>query len=208
MIEAYPNIRPGIIHVGVSGASIAFWTNWKSTDKYYNITQKKLAWYNGRNTFPDYKTRAQGYIFDVHIQEITLALKKLPKVSQHVNVICWDQGESDPELDYLQASLLQVINRYQMTLKSLGYYNEKYFGFVAVSTTGQLYLDTNIKVNDVLETLNRDSLPFTKYVIATDLPVAIQAGTTNTLDMYHFNSASQRAIGTRCFQAYRSSFFL
>jgi hypothetical protein len=200
LVEAYPNIRPGIIHVGVSGASIAFWTNWKPTDKYYALTQTKLNWYNGHNTFPDYKTRNQGYIFDVHMSQIKLALQKLPIINQYVNVVCWDQGESDPELDYLKESLKQVIDRYQSAL------NNKYLGFIAVSTTGMLYLNTNIKVNDVLEQLNEDSYPNTKFVIATDLPVAIQAGTTNTPDIYHFNSVSQRIIGTRCFQAYRSIF--
>lgn len=206
LIEAYPNIRPGIINVGVSAASIAFWTNWKPTDPEYALTMKKIKWYEGKNTFPFSNVPPQGYIFDVHITQITNALKKLPLISQKVNVLLWDQGESDPELDYLQPSLYQVINRYINTLNNLGYYNSSLFGFIAVSTTGLLYLDYNIKTNDVLQILNEDSNPYTKYIPATDLPVAILAGSTNTLDPYHFNSESQRIIGTRAFQAYRSVF--
>ena len=80
------------------------------------IKYNKLLWYNGRNTFPDYKTRSQGYIFDVHIQEITLALNYLPNTNKTINVICWHQGESDPQLDYYKESLYQVYNRYKNKL--------------------------------------------------------------------------------------------
>lgn len=206
LIETYPNIRPGIINVGTSGATIAFWTNWRPEDKDYALSKSKLQWYNGKNTFPDYKTRNQGYIFDVHIQQIKFALNYLPITNKIVNVICYDQGESDPQLDYFTNSLSQVINRYKYTLGILGYYDPKMFGFIAVSTTGMLYFNTDIKVNDVLVKLNIDSDPLTRYVDATDLPVAIQAGTTSTPDMYHFNSESQRIIGERLFDEYNLIF--
>ena len=206
LVETYPNIRPGIINVGVSGATIAFWTNWKPTDEYYQLSQNKLNWYNGHNTFPDFKTRPQGYIFDVHIEQIKLALNYLPSTNKTVNVICYDQGESDPQLDYFSASLLQVINRYKYTLGSLGYYNISMFGFIAVSTTGMLYFNTDIKVNDILKKLNIDSDPLTRYVNATDLPVSILPGTTSTPDIYHFNTYSQRVIGERCFNEYNIIF--
>jgi hypothetical protein len=206
LIEAYPNIRPGIINVGVSGASIAFWTNWQSTDIEYDLTMKKIKWYQGKDTFPFINVPPQGYIFNVHIEQINSALKKIPPICQNINILLWDQGESDSELDYLKSSLYHVINRYISTLTNLGYYNNKLFGFISVSTTGLLYLNNNIKVNDVLQILNEDSNPYTKFISATDLPVAILAGTTNTIDPYHFNSEAQRIIGTRAFHAYRSMF--
>ena len=205
LIEAYPNIRPGIINVGVSSATIAFWTNWKPSDSEYELTMNKIKWYQGKDTFPFPDVPPQGYIFDVHIAQINLALQQIPSKCRIVNILLWDQGESDPELSYLQASLYQVINRYISSLKKLGYYNPSLFGFISVSTTGLLYLNGN-KVNNVLQILNEDSNPYTKFVPATDLPVAILAGTTNTPDIYHFNSASQRIIGTRAFRAYRSIF--
>ena len=208
LIEAYPNIRPGIINVGVSGASIAFWTKWKQGDKYYNQSQAKIIdFHNGyKDMFPVPIVSYQGYIFDVHIIQIDNALKQLPVIARKVNILLWDQGESDPELDYLKASLYEVINNYKSTLGNLGYYDSTTFGFIAVSTTGLLYLNNNIKVNDVLQILNEDSDPTTKYVVATDLPLAIMNGTSNILDVYHFNSESQRIIGTCAFKAYRSIF--
>jgi hypothetical protein len=202
LIETYPTIRPGIINVGVSGATIAFWTNWKETYQYYALSQTKLLWYNGRNTFPDYKTRSQGYIFDVHIEEIKFALNYLPNTNKIVNVICWDQGESDPQLDYYKASLYQVYNRYKNTLQNLGFYNPIMFGFIGISTTGMLY-NNGIKVNDVLKQLNTDDDPLTRYVDASDLSVATVA---NQPDMYHFSTISQRTIGTRCFEQYTQIF--
>lgn len=208
LIEAYPNIRPGIINVGVSGASIAFWTKWKSGDKYYDLSQKKIIDFHigFKNMFPPPIVSYQGYIFDVHIMQIDNALKSLPKITRKVNILLWDQGESDPELDYLKASLYEVIDNYINYLSKLQYYDSKIFGFISVSTTGLLYLNTNIKVNDVLQILNEDSNPFTKYVSATDLPLAILDTKKNIYDIYHFNSESQRTIGTRAFQAYRSIF--
>jgi hypothetical protein len=202
LIEAYPNIRPGIINIGVSGATIGFWTNWLPTDKYYNFTINRLSWYEGKNTFPDYKTRPQGYIFDVHIYHIKLALENLPQKNRKVNVICWDQGETDPELDFFKSSLDQVIKRYINTLNNLGYYQPSMFGFLAVSTTGMLYQNSN-KVNDVLVQLSKDGIPFTKYIDASDLPVSTQNG---FVDMYHFNSQAQRIIGTEFFRQYRNIF--
>lgn len=206
LIEIYPNIRPGIINVGVSGVSIAFWTNWQPNDKYYTLTQNKLNFFNGRNTFPDNKSRPQGYIFDLHITEITLALNYLPSTNKIVNVICWDQGETDSELDYYSVSLPQVINRYKDTLKSLGFYNPSMFGFIAISTDGLLYTYVINRVNDILKTLNTDSDPHTRYVDATDLQVSILPGTTSSPDIYHYNSESQRIIGERCFYQYNIIF--
>ena len=75
-------------------------------------------------------------------------------------------------------------------------------GFIAISTTGMLYDNSNIKVNDILKKLNTNNDRYTRYVDATDLPVAILTGTTSTLNMYHFNSYSQRIIGQRCFEQY------
>ena len=206
LIEAYPNIRPGIINVGTSAASICFWTNWGKTDKFYPLVESKRAWYQGKNTFPFPNVPPQGYLFDVHITQINLALKNLPSVSQKVNILLWDQGESDPEQDFLKESLYQVIGRYKSKLSELGYYDSTKFGFISVSTTGLLYMTTNIKVNDILKILNEDSNPYTKFISATDLPVATLEGTTNTYDPYHFNSEAQRTIGTRAFQIYRSMF--
>jgi hypothetical protein len=167
---------------------------------------KKIAWYQGKNTFPLPNVPHQGYIFDVHILQIDLALQKLPSIAKTVNILLWDQGESDTEPTYLMPSLYHVINRYITSLKNLGYYNSSLFGFISVSTTGLFYLDNSTKVNDVLSTLNQDSNQYTKFVSATDLPVSILPGTTDTLDIYHFNSESQRIIGTRAFHAYRSMF--
>ena len=206
LIEGYPNIRPGIINVGVSGASIVYWTNWQPSDKYYSLTMKTIENYKQSNIFP-FTTAGQGYIFNVHIEQIKLALSYLPKQNQIVNVLVWDQGEADTELDFYKESLYQVINLYKTTLNNLSFYDANLFGFISVSTTGILYMDTIHKANDVLQFLNKDSVPSTKYVDCSDLQVSHING-TNILDKFHFNSESQRIIGTRLFQTYRNMFSL
>jgi hypothetical protein len=202
LIEAYPNIRPGIINIGVSGASIGFWTNWSPSDKYYNFTINRINWYEGKDTFPDYKTKPQGYIFDIHIENIKLALDNLPINNRKINVLCWDQGETDSELDFYKCSLHKVIDRYVNTLNNLGYYNPSMFGFLAISTTGMLFNHNN-KINNVLKELNNDGKHYTKYIDASDLPVSTLKG---YVDIYHFDSESQRIIGTRCFEQYKTIF--
>jgi hypothetical protein len=198
LIEAYPNIRPGIINIGVSGASIGFWTNWKENDEYYKYTNYKVSFYN---IFQDGLKKPQGYIFDIHINNIKKALEILPYINQIVNIIIWHQGEADTEVDFYKKSLKNVIDRYINTLNNLGYYHSSMFGFLAISTTGLLYQKYN-KVNDILKNLNNDGLPYTKYVDASDLPVS----TKYVLDIFHFDSESQRIIGTRCYEQYKSIF--
>ena len=199
LIEAYPTIRPGIINIGVSGATIGFWTNWLSNDKYYSYTINKVIWYD---IFQDKLKKPQGYIFDMHIENIKKALYILPHINQIVNVIVWHQGEADPELDYFKNSLKHVIDRYINTLNNLGFYHSSMFGFIAISTTDMLYKHSN-KVNDVLKELNNDGFVYTKYIDASDLPVSIKNG---YVDMYHFNSESQRIIGSRCYEKYKIIF--
>jgi hypothetical protein len=198
LIETYPNIRPGIINIGVSGASIGFWTNWKENDEYYKYTNYKVSFYN---IFQDGLKKPQGYIFDIHINNIKKALEILPYINQIVNIIIWHQGEADTEVDFYKKSLKNVIDRYINTLNNLGYYHSSMFGFLAISTTGLLYQKYN-KVNDILKNLNNDGLPYTKYVDASDLPVS----TKYVLDIFHFDSESQRIIGTRCYEQYKSIF--
>jgi hypothetical protein len=198
LIETYPNIRPGIINIGTSGASIGFWTNWKENDEYYKYTNYKVSFYN---IFQDGLKKPQGYIFDIHINNIKKALEILPYINQIVNIIIWHQGEADTEVDFYKKSLKNVIDRYINTLNNLGYYHSSMFGFLAISTTGLLYQKYN-KVNDILKNLNNDGLPYTKYVDASDLPVS----TKYVLDIFHFDSESQRIIGTRCYEQYKSIF--
>jgi len=205
LVENYPGIRPGIVNVGVSGAVIGFWTNWKSGDEYYDYTMHNCAWFRGKNTFPFVDLPPQGYVFDVHIDEINKSLQKIPDQSKIVNVLLWQHGEGNPELDYLQKSLYHVIDRYINTFKNLGYYDENKFGFISISTTGMLYEKNGIKVNDVLQTLNNNSsYPNARYISCTDLEVSYLVGSTTELDPFHFNADSQRTIGKRTFETYNN----
>ena len=89
-----------------------------------------------------------------------------------------------------------------MPINNLNFYYPYMFGFLAISTTGMLYQNCN-KVNDVLKELNNDGFSYTKYIDASDLPVSTKYG---YVDMYHFDSESQRIIGTRCYEQYKNIF--
>jgi hypothetical protein len=208
LVEAYPNIRPGIINFGMSGATIAFWAKWKIGDKWYDINEKKVSYYQGINFFPDKNTRPTGYLYNCHIMNIDMALQKLNPINRKVNVICWHQGEADPDPSgYLYDSLNLVISQYYRDLKKKGYIDDSNFGFIAGSTTGSFSLlnPNNMNVNAQLEILNHDSKNFTKLVDATDLER--NPDTPSYRDYFHFSSESQRRLGRRYFNAYRSIFF-
>jgi hypothetical protein len=210
LIQSNPNIRPGIINLGMSGATIAFWAKWKNGDKWYSVSQQKVASYEGSPCFLDGHTRNIGYLYDCHLFAINAALQKLNPPNRFVNVICWHQGEQDPEPDgYLYDSLSLVINQYYNDLKKMGYLDPTRFGFIAGSTTGSYALSTPnaSKVNQELDILNHDSMPYTKEVDASDLERNAYGPDGVTPDLLHFTAESQRLLGRRYFNAYRSMFF-
>jgi hypothetical protein len=139
-----------------------------------------------------------------------MALQKLNPVNRFVNVICWHQGEADPEpLGYLYDSLNLVITQYYNDLKTKKYIDPSRFGFIAGSTTGSFSLlaPSNSNVNTQLDILNHDSRNFTKEVDATDLERNATFSDNVTVDYWHFTAESQRRLGRRYFNAYRSMFF-
>jgi hypothetical protein len=210
LIESNPNIRPGIINLGMTGATIAFWAKWKPNDKWYSTNQANVAKYEGLDFFPDYHTRNTGYLYDAHFMQIDIALQKLNPQNRFVNVICWHQGESDPDPQgYLYDSLQLVISQYYNDFASKGYLDPSRFGFIAGSTTGSFALmePNDSDVNQQLELLNHDSTPYTKEVDGTDLARNAFFGTSNIVDYWHYTAESQRRLGRRYFNAYRSMFF-
>ena len=210
LIESNPNIRPGIINLGMSGATIAFWAKWKQGDKWYQVSQLKVASYEGTPCFGDGHTRNIGYLYDTHLFQINAALQKLNKPNRFVNVICWHQGEQDPDPSgYLYDSLSLVITQYFNDLKNLGYLDTTRFGFIAGSTTGSyaLIAPNTASVNVQLDLLNHDSKTYTKEVDATDLERNAYGPDGVTPDLLHFTAESQRRLGRRYFNAYRSIFF-
>lgn len=210
LIESNPNIRPGIINLGLSGATIAFWAKWKKTDKWYALNQQNVAKYEGYDFFPDKHTRNTGYLYDSHFMQIDMALQKLNPINRKLNVMCWHQGEADAIVPgYLYDSLSLVINQYYNDLKNKGYLDPSRFGFIAGSTTGAFALmaPDAANVNTQLEILNHDSKNFTKEVDATDLEKNATFQDGVTIDYWHFTSESQRRLGRRYFNAYRDMFF-
>lgn len=208
LVKAYPNIRPGIINIGVSGASICLWTKYKSDSKWYNLTMEKLKYYEGKNTFPDFKTKIQGYLFNLHTSHIDMALNFLDEPYRKVNVICWHQGESDANTakNYLFDSLKLVIEQYKNFLIDKKFYDENFFGFILGTTTGKFFIEDNIKknVNNQLELFNKFSEKYIKCVDLTDLTVTTD--NKKIQDIYHLSSESQRIAGLRYLKAYRSIF--
>ena len=207
LVESNPNIRPGIINFGVSGTSIAFWAKWKPGDKWYSWNETVVSWYEGSICFPDRHTRNTGYIYDTHLSQIDAALQKLNPVNRFVNVICWHQGEADSTPNgYLYDSLNLVISQYYNDFANKGYLDKNRFGFIAGSTTGAFSI-TNPSVNKQLDIINHDSKPYTKEVDCTDLEYNQTVYPNGYIDSIHYSSNSQRILGRRYFNAYRSIFF-
>ena len=210
LVESNPNIRPGIVNIGMSGASIAFWAKWQPGDKWYQTNQANVAKYQGLDFFPDRNTRNTGYLYDAHFLTINDALQKLNPVNRFVNVICWHQGEFDTTPNgYLYDSLNLVINQYYNDFANKGYLDKSRFGFIAGSTTGSFALMSpdSANVNTQLEIINHDSKPYTKEVDGTDLERNAYFGNSNIVDYWHYTAESQRRLGRRYFNAYRNMFF-
>lgn len=192
LVEAYDDIRPGIINVGVGGQSISRWVKYEEGENWYEKNKERASNIGAK----------QGDLFDFHIEQIEKAMNLCG--NNKVNVICWHQGESDGwEQDgtYYEESLKRVIEQYRSnTMMS------KITPFIVGETTGGDE-GTNLgweARNKELRNLNIDADPYTKCIQCADLETSHEE--YNNQDMIHFSSKSQRIIGTRYFNAFRDMF--
>uniref|UniRef100_A0A6C0F692 Sialate O-acetylesterase domain-containing protein n=1 Tax=viral metagenome TaxID=1070528 RepID=A0A6C0F692_9ZZZZ len=178
LVEAYVDIRPGIINLGIGGQSICRWVKYEQGDLWYKFNCER-AFAVGV---------CQGDVFDMHSKYINDALN-LCEGKCRVDVICWHQGESDSDLlggnsEYYKESLQRVVEQY----RSIIWCNED-TPFIVGETTSE---DRNIELREVAATNNK-----MKCVKIADL-------TRQKEDRIHFDCKAQRKLGTRYFKALRS----
>lgn len=182
LVEAYPDIRPGIINLGIGGQSIARWAKFPQDSHHHMFNVNR--WFK------------QGDIYDMHTHDINTAMNKIHKST--IDVICWHQGESDFDVsyDYYRDSIYQVMKQY----RGLKWCNE-FTPFIVGETTGFYYGDNNgwEKQNKILNELNYDANPYTKCIASKDLKPLNDDG-------IHFSAQGQRTMGTRYYKAFKSVF--
>jgi len=187
LVEGYPNIRPGIINLGVGGQSISRWVKYNEGETWYDFNKSRSV--NGN----------QGDIFDLHVNMINNAMENIKELKSNIDVICWHQGESDGyyiDPIYYLDSLNKVINQYRQLLLCTNT-----TPFIVGETTGAEYGSNKgwEARNIELRSLNRDSDVFTKCIYSSDLPHGVD-------DLIHFSAEGQRKMGSRYFRAFRSMF--
>ncbi len=196
LVEAYPDIRPGIINVGVGGQAIARWAKFPQGHVWHTYNVQRAA---GAGVL-------QGDIYDLHVQQIHNALQHLEAGQRKVGVVCWHQGESDgwnSEAQYYTDCIHQVISQYR---------NEPWADtrtpFVVGETTGAdvgTDQDSGWEARNVqLRNLNLDADPYTKCVMCSDLEPSDSQYKNG--DLIHFSARAQRTMGTRYFRAFRNMF--
>lgn len=189
MLQAYPELKIGIINVGLGGNSISRWTKFSPNEPEYHISEtlSKLSW-NG----------TPGDLFDIHNFEIKRSLSKINKKS--VDVVLWHQGEQDGfdvsgvnMSEYYQKALENVIHSYRSQE-----YSHEHTPFIVGETSGGFpgYRNGWEARNRELNIMNEDEDPYTKCVKCSDLECLE--------DKVHFTSKSQRIMGKRYFKAFRS----
>jgi len=194
LVEAYPDIRPGIINLGVSGQAIARWAKFPEDHKWYQTNADRAA---GAGVIP-------GDIYDLHVEKISQALEQLDNEHKKIDVICWHQGESDgwtTDSNYYTDSLNQVISQYRV----IEYCSSKTPFIVGETTGADVGTDQGWESRNVqLRNLNLDADPYTKCVSCADLETS--HGQYRNGDQIHFSANAQRKMGTRYFRAFRSIF--
>lgn len=194
LVEGYPDIRPGIINLGIAGQSIARWAKFSENDKWYTTNVSKANDSNAK----------QGDIYEHHVNKIDQALSQIDIKYQNIDVICWHQGESDgfeTNQNYYTDSLKQVIQQY----RNLKYCNSKTPFIVGKTTGGDIGINKGWESRNLqLQNLNLDGDPYTKCVECLDLETS--DGQYNNGDNIHFSANSQRIMGSRYFKAFRSIF--
>ena len=191
LVNAYPDIRPGIINLGLNGQPISRWTKYDLNDKFYEVNMSR-------------SNNNQGDIYDMHCHSITEAMNALAYKTK-INVMLWHQGESDgwsndsESIEYFEQSLLKVINQYRSNV-----WADTNTPFIAGLTTGG-DIGTNMgweARNSQIKNINRDSDIYTRCVDTQDLEVSHSQYNNN--DYIHFSANSQRIMGIMYFQAYRN----
>lgn len=187
LVEGYPNIRPGIINLGVGGQSISRWVKYNEDEIWYDFNKSRSV--NGN----------QGDIFDLHVDMINNAMENIKELKSTIDVICWHQGESDGyniDSNYYMESLNRVISQYRQLLLCTNT-----TPFIVGETTGADFgSDKGWEARNIeLRTLNKDSDVFTKCIYSSDLPHGVN-------DLIHFSAEGQRKMGARYFRAFRSMF--
>ncbi len=204
LVEAYPDIRPGIVNLGVGGQAIARWAKFPENHK----------WYQANVDRAEFSGALQGDIYDLHVEKINQALEQLPEEHQNIDVICWHQGESDgygTDPNYYVDSINQVISQY----RSLKYCNKKTPFIVGETTGADAGTDQGWEARNVqLRNLNIDADPFTKCIDSADLETSndeynngdeIHFEVLKYMEI-HFSATAQRKMGTRYFRAFRDVF--
>lgn len=184
LVEAYPDIRPGIINLGVSGQPICRWAKFDSTHPWCAFNIQRAAAFKS----------LPGDVYDKHEHKMSRAFSKLSSKNAKVDVVCWHQGEADHdvELGYYRECVYQVIRQYRGTP-----WCDADTPFVVGCTTGGAYGTSGWeKQNKILRELNADADPRTKCVDGRDLPV--------NDDLIHFSSRGQRMLGTLYFKTFRN----
>jgi len=191
-VEAYPDIRVGIINLGVGGQPVSRWAKFNPNEQWYSLNSTRASNLGG----------FQGDIYDIHITQIKAALSKL---SSHktIDAIFWHQGESDWDTEgiYYYDCIQRVINQY----RSLDCCSD-HTPFVVAETTGGDYgTDQGWERRNIeLRNINIDADPYTKCIDSADLSTSdYQYGNG---DQIHFSAHAQREMGTRYFKALRSMY--
>ena len=194
LVEAYPDIRPGIINLGVGGQPISRWAKFGESEPHYALNVQRAA-----NVGV-----LQGDIYDLHVAMISQALGGLDDRHKNVNAICWHQGESDgwdTNKDYYKACIERVIAQYRETQ-----WCSKTTPFIVGETTGgETGTDQGWEARNVeLRELNVDADPYTKCIDSADLTMSHDQ--YNNGDRIHFSTHAQRKMGTRYFRALREMY--
>ena len=195
LVEAYPDIRPGIINLGVGGQMIARWAKFPENHPWYSSNVQRAA----------LSGVLQGDIYDLHVEKISQALEQLDEEHKRINVICWHQGESDGHIEadpnYYTSAINQVISQY----RGLKYFNSKTPFIVGETTGGDVGSNQGWEARNIqLRNLNLDADPYTKCVDCDDLETS--HGQYGNGDKIHFSANSQRIMGTRYFRSFRKMF--
>lgn len=197
LVTAYPDIIVGIINAGLGGQPIARWAIYDENDEFYNYNINRY--------------QNQGDIFTVHTAMINNALYVLDS-KKNVDVFLWHQGESDGNLlmhggedvdpKYYKRSIEKVIKQY----RNLSFSNSQ-TPFIVGETTGADFNGTDVgweARNIELRALNKDSDPYTRCILTSDLTYGTEEGYN---DLIHFSSESHRKIGKLMALEYKSMIF-
>jgi len=183
LVEAYPDIRPGIINYGWWGANIAQWAKYTIGHDWYEFNLNR-AYNQG--------WEGQGRIFDTHMINIQSALHQIQY--KNVDVMLWHQGESDWDTigtSYYIDSLKLVILQYRAA-----------FGNdlpIIVGETTASYPANNM--SETLTSLNRDSDINTLCVNCQDLQISDSEFGNG--DFIHLSSSGHREMGSLYYSGYK-----